>query len=930
VDAEIAPARVLRMDCRPIDAETSGGTGTSSASRHGVDETPKHPFATFLNPSSIAVIGASNVRGKLGQIVFENLRELGYAGELYPVNQRGGEVQGRPAHTLVSEIGRPIDLAVIAVPAAAVPDVLRDCGVAGVKAAVVLSAGFREHGKEGEQLEREVVRIARENHIRLLGPNCLGLVRPTAGLHAIFGRTRARPGRLALVSQSGAVCTALLDWAEERGIGFSAVVSTGAAADIGVGDVLDFLALDPQTEAILAYLEGVDHPRRFMSGLRAAARMKPVVVLKAGRRPEGSRAAVSHTGALVGDDAVFDSALRRAGALRARDLEELFSAAELLARRRRRAGDRLAIVTNAGGLGVVAADHAADLGLRIGPLSDATLRALDSALPAHWSHGNPVDVLGDASPRRYAAALSAVLADPAVDGVIALLSPQTMTDPTTVAAEVIRATAASDKLVLTCFLGGAQMRAAQALLAERGVPHFASPEDAVEAFAQLVKFERNQQLLLQVPEPLSDPTPPGIAAARAIVQAALAEGRTSLSLDEGKALLQAFRLPTPPSLPARTADEAVDAAQAFGGPVALKIDSQDISHKSDVDGVQLGLSNPADVRHAFGLMMDAAARLRPDARIRGVTVEPMHDRRAARELLVGVTHDEAFGPALAFGAGGTLVELIADQAVALPPLNRLLARDLLERTRVRKLLGAFRGMPPVDLDAVERVLLRISELVCEVPEVQELDINPLLADPEGALAVDVRVVLAPQPPSPERYAHMAIQPYPSRLARTVELRDGSSVLLRPIRPEDARIEQRFVRRLSFESRYFRFHHGLSELTPEMLVRFTQIDYDREMAFIAVHSGEQGEDEVGVARYLIDAEGRTCEFALVVADEFQGRGIGSALMKALIETARDRGLSAMTGEVLTENRNMLELVRELGFSVERHSEDAKLRVARLEL
>jgi acetyltransferase len=894
-----------------------------------VDETPRHPFATFLNPSSVAVIGASDRRGKLGQIVFENLREV-YRGELYPVNQRGGEVQGRPSHARVSEIGRPIDLAVIAVPAASVPDVLRDCGVAGVKAAVVLSAGFREHGKAGEQLEREVVRIARENHIRLLGPNCLGLLRPTAGLHAIFGRTRARPGRLALVSQSGAVCTALLDWAEERGIGFSAVVSTGAAADIGIGDVLDFLALDRQTEAILVYVEGVDHPRRFMSGLRAAARMKPVIVLKAGRRPEGRRAAASHTGALVGNDAVFDSALKRAGALRAHDLEELFSAAELLARSRRGAGDRLAIMTNAGGLGVVAADHAADLGLCLAPLSDATLKALDSMLPAHWSHANPVDVLGDASPRRYAAALSAVLADPGVDGLIALLSPQTMTDPTSVAAEVVRAAGASKKLVLTCFLGGAQMKVAQALLAERGVPHFASPEDAVEAFAQHVNFARNQRLLLQVPEPLSDPAPPDLPAGRAIVRAALAEGRTSLSLHEGKALLRAFKISTTPSLPARTADEAADAAQALAGPVAMKIDSPDIPHKSDVEGVQLGLSHAADVRRAFESMTSTAARLRPGARIHGVTVEPMHARPAGRELLVGVTRDEVFGPALAFGAGGTLVELIADQAVALPPLNRMLARDLLERTRARKLLGPFRGMPPADLDAIERVLLRISELVCELPEVQELDINPLIADPDGAVAVDVRVIVAAQPPSPDRYAHMAIQPYPSRLARTVELRDGSSILLRPIRPEDARIEQRFVRRLSFESRYFRFHHGLSELTPEMLVRFTQIDYDREMAFIAVLSGEQGEDEVGVARYVIEPEGRSCEFALVVADELQGKGIGSALMQALIETARERGLDAMTGEVLSGNRNMLDLVANLGFRIDPHPSDPKLRVVTLRL
>jgi acetyltransferase len=895
-----------------------------------MSEAPRHPFAAFLNPRSVAVVGASDQPGKLGQIVFDNLRSSDFAGDLYAVNQRGGQVQGGRAFARVSDVGQPIDLALVAVPAATVPQVLHDCGMAGVKAVVVLSAGFREHGDAGLRLEREAIAIAREHGMRLLGPNCLGLVRPSAGLHAIFGRTRARPGRLALVSQSGAVCTALLDWADERAIGFSAVVSTGAAADIGFGDVLDYLALDPETHAILLYIEGVDHARRFMSGLRAAARMKPVVVLKAGRKPEGRRAAISHTGALIGDDAAFDAALRRAGALRANDLADLFSAAELLARRRRSQGDRLAVVTNAGGLGVVAADRAADRGLPLAELAPSTMAALDAALPAHWSHGNPVDVLGDAPPERYAQTLSAVLADPGVDGVVALLSPQTMTDPGAVAAAVAQAAEAGDKVVLACFLGGVQMRNAQVLLGQRGVPHLPSPEAAVEAFAQLVTFERNQRLLLQVPEPLSDPTPPDIEGGRAIVRAALAQGRTALSLSEAKALLRSFRIPITPSLPARSADEAMIAAQTLGLPVAMKIDSPDISHKSDVDGVRLGLGNTSAVRRAFEQLTQSAARLRPEARIAGVTVEPMHGRRAARELIVGVTRDPVFGPVIAFGAGGTLVELIGDHAVALPPLNRLLARDLLERTRVRKLLGPFRGMPAVDLFAIERVLLRISELVCELPEVQELDINPLIADPEGAIAIDARVVLKPQPPSLDRYPHVAIKPYPSHLARVIDLPDGTSLRLRPIRPEDAQLEQRFVRNLSLESRYFRFHQGLLELTPEMLVRFTQIDYDREMAFVAMVAAEEGDDEIGVARYVATPDGQSCEFALVVADAYHGRGVGTALMHALIGAARDNGLREMTGEVLTENHTMLELVRNLGFRVEAHETDATLRVARLGL
>ncbi|MFI5306013.1 MAG: GNAT family N-acetyltransferase [Polyangiales bacterium] len=889
-----------------------------------------NPLDSVLQPRSIAVVGASDREGSVGGVLLRNLREAGFPGELFAVNDKRKRVQGMRSHQSVLALGRSLDLALVAVPAAGVPQVIRDCGQAGVKAVVLLSAGFAEQGAAGASLQAEVLEIARSHGVRVLGPNCLGVLRPSAKLRAIFGKTPTRAGRLALVSQSGAVCTAILDWAEAREIGFSAVLSLGGAADVGFGEVLDYLALDAETDAILLYLEGVDHPRRFMSGLRVAARMKPVIALKAGRKPAGARAAATHSGALVGDDAVFASALRRAGAVRAESFEQLFSAAEMLASGRRATGNRLGIVTNAGGLGVMAADRAADLDLPLAALRPDTLAVLDAALPPQWSHANPVDLVGDAPPERYARAMAAVLDDPEVDGVITLLSPQAMTDPTAAASAVIAASQRSDKPVLSCFSGGAQVVEAQTLFAKHRLPHLPTPEHAIEAFADLWSFEHNQRLLLQVPGPLADPRPPDVEAARSVVLAALGEGREQLRLDEAKAVLRAFHVEVTASLPARSADEAAAAAERLGLPVAMKIDSDDLSHKSDVGGVRLGIDTLDGVRTAFTQMLAEARQRAPAAKLRGVTLEPMLAKRFGRELIVGVTRDPALGPAIGFGAGGTLVELIADHAVALPPLNRLLARDLLERTRVRTLLGPFRGMPAADLDALENVLLRVSDLVCELPEVHELDINPLIADEHGAVAVDARVRLRTQAAGLERYAHMAIEPFPAHLACTQRLVDGSQVTLRPIRPEDAQIEQSFVRELSSESRYFRFHQGLVELTPRMLARFTQIDYDREMAFVAVSTRDGGEHEIGVARYVSNPDGESCEFALVVADAWQHKGLGSSLMAALIDVARAKGLSRMEGEVLTENTKMLGLMRELGFSVRPDPHDATLRVVELAL
>jgi acetyltransferase len=718
----------------------------------------------------------------------------------------------------------------------------------------------------------------------------------------------------------------VLDWAETQRIGFSAVLSMGNAVDVDFGDVLDFLALDRQTRSILLYIEGVRDARDFMSGLRAAARMKPVIVVKPGRTSASSQAAMSHTGSLVGADDVFDAALERAGAVRAGTITQLFAAARALSETRRVGGNRLAIVTNAGGPGVMACDRAAEIGVDLAELSDATIAKLDEALPAHWSHGNPVDVLGDAGVDRFEAAIAACLADDGVDGLVAMLTPQAMTDATGVAGATAELAAGARKPLLACWMGEARVQEAREKSAEARLPNFRTPEAAVEAFGYLAAYQRNQRLLLQVPGPLVDRSRTDLETARAIIEGALAERRNLLSTMESKAVLRAFRIPVTQTAQADDAGEALVLAGNLGYPVVMKIDSPDITHKSDVNGVRLDLETADQVRSAFRRMVDDARRLQPDARIRGVTVERMHKSNFGRELMIGVIRDPVFGPVISFGSGGTSVEVLRDRAVALPPLDEVIIEGMVARTRVARTLKRFRNMPAVDEEALEQVLLRVSEMVCELPEIREMDINPLIIDERGLVAVDARIKVDLAEPGSDRYAHMAIHPYPADLVGHYHTADGTRLTIRPIRPEDAKIEQEFVRRLSPESRYFRFMQAVSELTPQMLVRFTQIDYDREMALIAVREDEDGgELQVAVARYTVDPDRKGCEFALTVADEWQGQGIGYHLMSELMEVGRSRGLDRIHGEVLASNHNMMGLMKRLGFEIRTSPDDADLKL-----
>ncbi len=889
----------------------------------------RHYLAPLFEPRSVALVGASERPDKVGGRVLENLRSGGYTGALFAVNPKYANVRGVPCVPSVSRLPQPVDLAVIVTPPATVPGIVEECGRAGIRTACVITAGFSETGPEGARLEARLLANACRHDVRVLGPNCIGLMRLPLGLNATFARGHALPGTLALVSQSGAVCTAMLDWATSNGVGFSSVISLGGSTDLDFGEVVDYLAADERTEHILLYIEGVRDGRRLVSSLRAAARMKPVILMKVGRHPAGSRAAVSHTGAIVGKDDVFDAVVRRTGVVRVRAMSDLVGAAQALASHLRPTGERLAIVTNGGGPGVMAADRAGDLGVELATLAPATIASLQGKLPDNWSHGNPVDLIGDAGPERYRAAVAACLADPGVDGVVAILTPQAMTEPEAAAQAVVDAARGATKPVIAAWMGEASVEVARAQLRKSGLPVFRGPEVAVETFAHIAQFYRNQRLLLRAPGPLAHTEPPDLERARAIVGAVLGAGRTSLTQIEAKDLLEAFHVPVARARAAPDAPGAVAAAAALGYPVVMKIDSPDVTHKSDVGGVRLALADAAAVRAAYDAMIAEVRARRPEARIAGVTIETMVARPHARELVVGVLRDPIFGPAIAFGAGGIAVEVLRDRAVALPPLDALLVADLIRGTRVGRMLGAFRHLPAVDRAALEAVLLRVSELACELPELEELDINPLIADEAGVVAVDARVSLRRAPAGPP-YGHLAIRPYPAELATPVKLPGGEWMVLRPIRPEDAGIEQAFVEALSSISTRMRFQSGLRSLTPAMLARFTQIDYDREMAFIAVRDEDGRERQYGVARYITLPDGETCEYAIVVADEWQSRGLGQVMMERLIEVARGHGLETMVGFVLADNARMLKLCAQLGFAIEPEPGDPGTRRVRLAL
>ncbi|MBT8069411.1 MAG: bifunctional acetate--CoA ligase family protein/GNAT family N-acetyltransferase [Gammaproteobacteria bacterium] len=887
-----------------------------------------HYLTSLFTPEKIALFGASDRENSVGGVVFRNLLSAGFEGQIFAINPKHETVQGQKAYPSLEAIGQSVDLAVVATPAVTIPAIVESCAENGIKMMLILSAGFREIGEEGKKLEKRITDLVERHGIRLMGPNCLGLMRPDKKLNITFGHNVAKPGNIALVSQSGAICTAILDWAEMNDIGFSAVVSTGIGADLDFGDYLDYLVSDPLTKSILLYIEGISDARRFMSSLRAAARIKPVIALKVGRHAAGAEASMSHTGALVGSDETFSAALSRSGVLRVESVSQLFAAAKVLSSSHYRVpSDRLVIITNGGGPGVMAADRATDRNIQLSKLGPETMEALNEVLPGVWSHGNPVDIIGDAPPERYSQAVEICLKDPEVDGAIVILTPQAMTAPTLVAEELIRAAENSKKPILTSWMGGTQVEEARQLLKEAHVPDFNMLEDAVDAFSFIGTYNRNQRLLLQTPARLTGSQETADRqGARMIIEGVLNERRKVLTEPESMAILKAFKIPAAKNAVAHTPNGALVNAESIGYPIAMKVLSTNISHKSDAGGVRLNINSAQEVRGAYRDLLEQVAQNAPDAKIIGVTIAKMYRSPNGRELMIGMVRDPVFGPVISFGSGGTMVEVMGDSAISLPPLNRRLAQDLIDRTKASKLLGNFRNMPAVNMEQLIDILVCVSNMACELPWIQEMDINPLLIDEKGAVAVDARFRVDYPKPSTDPYNHLAIHPYPIHLISEEQLNDGTDIIIRPIRPEDAEIEQAFIRGLSAESKYFRFMNSIHELSLEMLVRFTQIDYHNEMALVAIHEGAEGEEEIGVARYMTNPDKKTCEFAIVVSDKWQGKGIARLLMQKLIDIARNRSLEIMEGQVLANNYRMLELMKSLNFQISNDPSDPGIKLA----
>jgi acetyltransferase len=887
----------------------------------------------LFSPRSVAVVGASPRETSPGRAVLRNLRGAGFEGSIGLVNPHYDEIEGVRSVRTIQELPEALDLLVIAAPPQSVPAIVAAAGERGTATAIIITAGL---GHGAGSLAEACEKAARATGLRLVGPNCLGVLAPRAKLNASFAARTPPAGDLALVSQSGAITAGLVEWSAAHGIGFSAAVSLGDKIDVDFGDLLDFFALDRATRAILLYIESINNARKFMSAARAAARIKPVVVVKSGRHAQGAKAAQTHTGALAGADAVYDAAFRRAGLLRVLDLDELFAAAETLGRTQPFPGKRLAILTNGGGIGVLAVDRLADLGGSLAGISPATMNKLDAALPPIWSRANPVDIAGDADAARYSAALEALLEDPENDAILvmnvptALASAEAAAKSVTAVAQAHRSGLIRPKPIFAVWVGSSD--ATTPIFEAARIPNYGTESDAVRGFMHLVRYREALEALMATPPSLPRDFKPDVAAGRSVVEGAVGDGRTWLDPIEVTRLLAAYSIPVTPALLARDAEEAAAVAApllAEGSTVVAKILSPDIVHKSEVGGVRLNLTSESAVREAVAEILARAKAARPDARIRGVTIHPMVLRPKARELIAGIADDPTFGPVIVFGRGGTAVEVIGDKALALPPLDLKLARELIARTRVSRVLKAYRDVPAADENAIALVLVKLAQLAADLPEVRELDLNPMLADENGVVAVDARVAVAPVETArrgPWEHPRFAIRPYPEEWERHVTLRDGIRVLVRPVRPEDEPLYGPFLAAVTPQDLRLRFFAPVKEFGHAFVARFTQIDYARAMAFIAIE--ESSGEMLGVVRLHADANYDSGEYAVLVRSDLKGRGLGWLLMQMIIEYARAEGLRTVEGQVLNENTAMLAMCRELGFDIAPDPDDPDICVVKL--
>ncbi|SDU06055.1 bifunctional acetate--CoA ligase family protein/GNAT family N-acetyltransferase [Desulfobacula phenolica] len=869
----------------------------------------QYNLKNLFDPHRIAVVGASETPGTIGNALMKNLICGGFSGSLLPVNPKHKTLHEHECVQSIRDLDTEVDLAIIATPIHSTIDIVHDCIEKKVRSAIIISAGGKEIGKQGREIETKIQHAASAGGLRILGPNCMGILRPGINLNASFASEMPLTGNLGFVSQSGAICSAILDMAFKERIGFSHFVSIGSMLDIDFGDMIDYLGNDPTTKSILLYIENLTNVRKFMSAARSVSRVKPIIVLKSGRSPAGAKAAASHTGAMAGEDAVYDAAFKRAGIVRVESIAELFDCAELMAKQPLPMGPRLAILTNGGGPGVMAADTLAKYGKNPGALDPETMAAFDAFLPPFWSRDNPIDILGDASAQRFGQAMEVCFNSNNLDSILVILAPQAVTDPLSVAQALISAFSSRKYPVFACWMGGKQIEAAVNALNEAGIPTYDTPERAVRAFLYMVEYAKNLEMLLEVPPKIIgnmdfDPEK----------ASSLITGVTDFIPEADAAeILRAYGMPMIRIKTAKTESEALSIGRKTGFPLVMKIMSPDIIHKTDAGGVQLDLRSDKDVSQAYNRIISSAARYNPDAKIEGVTIQP-YLPNPDFEILLGTKRDPNFGPVILFGMGGIYTEALKDRSLGLPPMNRLLARHLMQETKVYALLKGFRNRPAADMKKLEEMIIRLSQLLIDFPQIAELDMNPVLIKDGSPAAVDARIRISPiDVPSS---LHLVIGPYPEEDESHMRSSDGRRIFIRPVKPEDAPIFTELFKKLTPTTIYFRFFGRLKELKPKLLARFTQIDYDREIALVALDEDAQTDILLGVARIINEPDGETGEFAILVGDTWQGKGIGSNLLKKCLSIAQKHGLKKVHGIVLAQNRNMLALGKKLGFDISR--------------
>lgn len=873
----------------------------------------------IFKPKTIAVIGASSKPDRVGFAVFRNLITTGFQGTVYPVNIKRDSIQGVKAYKSVSEVPDEIDLAIIATPAPTVPDLISDCAKAKVRGVIILSAGFSEVGKLGEMMSSQILERAKAAGIRVIGPNCLGFIKPKLALNASFGPKMALPGKIAFISQSGALGTAILDWSVKHNVGFSNFVSVGSMIDVSFHDLIDYFGQDSDTQSILIYMESLTQARKFMSAARHFARNKPIIVLKVGKSEAGSKAAKSHTGSLTGNDAAFDAAFQRAGIVRVNSVEELFDVAQALSMQKRPVGNKLCIITNAGGPGVLATDELVSQGGELAELSEITMNELNKILPANWSKGNPVDIIGDADPQRYSETVKICTKDPNVDGLLVILTPQSMTHPSHVAHELVKLAHLSDEPLLAAWMGEDDVQEGRDILKIGSVPAYYTPERAIRTFMNIYNYSRNLQTLYETPATIPHAFKPSTEENSKIIDHLLKESRFVMNETEAKDFLSNYQIPTGKREIVSTAEDAADKAQSLGFPVAMKVVSADIMHKTDAGGVKLNIKNRDEATKAFNDIKWLCQEHSPKAKIKGILIEPMISKRY--ELLIGAKKDPIFGPLIVFGMGGVSVEIFKDTNIGLPPLNMSLAMRIIEDTKIYKLLKGFRGIPGVDIESIQFLLYKFAYLLADFPQIKELDINPFAVDEHGGLVLDAKVVLDKNYTHKDErpYSHLVISPYPKEYVQEFQMKDGRTAILRPIKPEDEPMEAEMFTKFSEQTQRFRFFELVNEVNHEMLVRYTQNDYDREIAIIAEVDENWKKNMAGVVRLIADPDNETAEFAIVVADPYQHMGLGTRMTDYILEIAKERQISKIYAEVLIDNKIMLHMLEKRGFKLEEHDD-----------